>query len=97
MSRPSSVMRSGPHGGIHTQLMRNALDDAVERLGGLLLDHVGERAAGARERHVDDERVVLVVPAEVVDEAEVDDVDAELGVDDVLERLFDLVEALGCE
>lgn len=23
MSRPSSVMRSGPHGGIHTQLMRN--------------------------------------------------------------------------
>ena len=74
-----------------------SLDRAVECLGGLLLDDVGQGASGARERHVDDERVVLVVPAEVVDEAEVDDVDPELGVHDVFQRLGDLVEALGRE
>ena len=97
MSRPSSVMRSGPHGGIHTQLMRNASTTPSSASAVCSSMHVGERAAGARERHVDDERVVLVVPAEVVDQPEVDDVDPELGVHDVLERFFDLVVALGRE
>src|SRR4051812_23243119 len=66
----------------------------VERLSRLLLDDVGQRAAGRGERHRDEQGVVLVVPVEVVDEAEVDDVDAELGVDDVLQSLGDLIEAL---
>ena len=97
MSRPSSVMRSGPHGGIHTQLMRNASTMPSSASAVCSSMHVGEGASGARERHVDDERVVLVVPAEIVDEAEVDDVDPELGVHDVFQRLGDLVEALGRE
>ncbi|MBG9885083.1 hypothetical protein ABE10_00475, partial [Bacillus toyonensis] len=66
----------------------------VQRLGRLLLEHVRERAPGAREGHMDHERVVLVVPGEVVDEAEVDDVDPELGVHYVFERLGDLVVLL---
>src|SRR5690242_13167095 len=57
-------------------------DEALERLGGLVLDDVGERARGRGQRHVDD-GVRLRVDGDAVDEPEVDDVDAELGVDDV--------------
>jgi hypothetical protein len=71
--------------------------DAVERLGRLLLEHVGERAPRRGEGHVDDEGVVLVVPREVVDEAEIDHVDPELGIHDVLESFLDLVEPFGSE
>jgi hypothetical protein len=46
---------------------------------------------------VDDEGVVLLIPAEVVDEPQIDDVDAELRVHDVFQRLGDLVEALRSE
>src|SRR3546814_9978855 len=58
-----------------TRFRSESLDDAVQRLRRLLLEHIGERAAGRREGHVDDQRVVLVVPCQVVDEAEVDHVD----------------------
>jgi hypothetical protein len=37
------------------------------------------------------------IPVEVVDEPEIDDVHAELGVDDILQRLADLVESLRSE
>jgi hypothetical protein len=57
----------------------------------------GERAAGGGQRHRDDERVVLLIPGQVVDESEVDDVDSEFGVDDVLQALFDAVEERGFE
>src|SRR5690606_37376668 len=73
------------------------LDDAIERLRGLLLEHIRPRATGARQRHVDDESIVLVIPREVVDETQVDHVDPEFGIHDVLERLGDLVVLLGRE
>ena len=88
-SRPSSVILSGPHGGIQTQLIRKSLDQAVERaLRGLVLDHVGQRAGRPGQGHVDGRRLV-VVDGQAVDQAEVDDVDAELGVDDVAQRLLE--------
>src|SRR6478609_6586614 len=64
-------------------------DQALEGLLGLVLDDVGERAGRRGERHVAD-GVVLAVDGDAVDEAEVDDVDAELGVDDVAQRLLDV-------
>src|SRR4051794_18493665 len=67
----------------------DAVDEAVERLRGLVLDDVGQRAGRGRQRHVDDGLVVLV-DGEAVDEAEVDDVDPELGVDDVAQGLLDV-------
>ena len=81
-SRPSSVILSGPHGGIHTQLMRTSPTRSVERRVGLVLDDVGERAGRGGQRHVEHGDVVLV-DRDAVDQAEVDDVDPELGVDDV--------------
>src|SRR6478735_1797079 len=54
-----------------------------------VLDDVGEGARGRRQRHVDD-GVRLGVDGDAVDEAEVDDVDAELGVDDVAHGLLDV-------
>src|SRR5690606_18626811 len=57
-------------------------DQALQGLRGLILDDVGQRAGRGRQRHVDDCLVVLV-HRDAVDEAEVDDVDAQLGVDHV--------------
>ena len=59
----------------------------VERLAGLLLNHISQWAAGAGERHVNDERIVLVIPAQIVNEPEVDDVDSEFRVHDIAQRL----------
>src|SRR6476661_4881237 len=64
-------------------------DETLEGLSRLVLDDVGERACGRRQRHVDD-GVRLRVDGDAVDEAEIDDVDAELGVDDVTHGLFDV-------
>src|SRR6476661_3037911 len=64
-------------------------DETLEGLSRLVLDDVGERARGRRQRHVDD-GVLLRVDGDAVDEAEVDDVDPELGVDDIAHRLFDV-------
>src|SRR3712207_7467914 len=50
------------------------------------LDDVGQRAGGTGERHVD-HRVSMLVDGHSVDQAQVDDVDAELGVDDVMQGL----------
>ena len=61
----------------------------VEGLGGLVLDDVGERAGRAGQGHVDGGHAVADVDA--VDQAQVHDVDAELGVDHVpqcLEHVF---------
>src|SRR5690606_8183329 len=69
------------------------LDLAVEllqRAGGLVLQHVGERTGGAGQRHVDDD--VPLVHVDAVDQAEIDDVDAQFGVDDVLEGVGDLFQ-----
>src|SRR4051794_21006164 len=64
-------------------------DETLERLRGLVLDDVGEGARSGRQRHVDD-GVRLRVDGDAVDEAEVDDVDAELGVDDVAHGFLDV-------
>src|SRR6185503_12376998 len=60
------------------------VDQAVQRHPGLVLDHVGQRAGRRRQRHVDGRRTG-VVDGDAVDQAEVDDVDPELGVYDVLQ------------
>jgi len=60
--------------------------DPVERLGGLILDHVGERARRAGQRHVDGGHPVGA-HLDAVDQPEVDHVDAEFGVDHVSQRL----------
>ena len=97
-SRPSSVILSGPHGGIQTQLIRTPVTRPSSAWRGLVLDDVGQRAGRGRQGHVDD-GVVVLVDGDAVDEAEVDDVDAELGVDDVAQRLLDVRDvggAAGC-
>src|SRR3954449_5462451 len=72
----------------------HVVDQPLEGALGLVLDDVRERAGRRGERHVEDD-VVSLVEVHAVDEAEVDDVDAELGVDDVLHRLGDVVDADG--
>src|SRR5689334_3685239 len=74
---------------------RDVLDQAAgaaagEGGAGLLLDHVRQRAGRRRQGHVDDRLVVLDLQA--VDQAQVDDVDPELGVDHVPHGLLDVVE-----
>src|SRR5688572_17964217 len=64
---------------------------AGQRLTGLVLDDVGERAGRRGQRHVQDGDVA-VVDVDAVDEAQVDDVDAELGVDDVAHGLLEVLE-----
>src|SRR5690606_12313784 len=44
-----------------------ALNDPIKCGRDVALDDVGERTARRRQGHADDERVVVVVPAEVVD------------------------------
>src|SRR5690606_13116485 len=63
--------------------------ELVQRAGDLLLQHVGERTGRAGQRHVDDDAALVYV--DPVDQSEVDHVDAELRVDDVLERVSDLL------
>src|SRR6185437_727816 len=67
---------------------------AVQGLAGLVFDHVGERAGGARQGHVEGGYLVGV-DVYAVDQAQVDDVDAQLGVDDVAQRLEDVLLLLG--
>src|SRR5690242_6523803 len=70
---------------------RDVADEALEGRLGLVSDHVGQRAGRRGEGHVED-GVAVLVEVHAVDEAEVDDVDPELGVDDVLHRLGDVVD-----
>src|SRR6478672_3861248 len=63
---------------------------AHERGAGLVLDHVGERAGRAGERHVDHGDALGLLYA--VHQAEVDDVDAQLGVDHVAHGLFEVLD-----
>src|SRR6478609_3779918 len=64
---------------------------AGERLAGLVLDDVDQRAGRRRQRHVQD-RDVGVVDVDAVDEPEVDDVHAQLGVDDVAHGLLEVLQ-----
>jgi hypothetical protein len=59
--------------------------ESLEGVPGLVFDDVGERAGRAGQRHVDGGHAVADVDA--VDQAEVHDVDAELRVDHVPQRL----------
>src|SRR5689334_16295019 len=62
---------------------------ADERGPGLLLDHVGQRAGRRGQGHVDGGDAALGPDA--VDQAQVDDVDAQLGVDHVAHGLLEVV------
>src|SRR5882757_5308390 len=64
-------------------------DDALGGGLGLLLDDVGEGAGGRGEGHVEGGDVG-VVDVDAVDQAQVDHVDAQFGVDHVVQRLADL-------
>src|SRR5690606_2047303 len=64
--------------------------ELLQGAGRLVLDDVGQRAGGAGQRHVEGDGGV--VGPDPVQQAQVDHVDAELRVDDVLERLADLLD-----
>jgi len=66
----------------------------VEALTDLLFDDVSQGAASAGEGHLNDESVVVDIPQQVVNKAEIDDVDAEFRVDDLFETVDELVVAL---
>src|ERR1700722_7521910 len=61
-------------------------DQAVQGVPGLVLDYVSQRAGRAGQGHVDGERPVLG-QGDPVDQAEVHDVNPELGVHHVTQRL----------
>src|SRR5690606_7031065 len=65
--------------------------EAVKRLGNVVLDHVGKRAARARQRHADHERIMLFIECQIIDQAEIDNVAAQLGIGDIFERLNGLL------
>ncbi|MPM53543.1 hypothetical protein SDC9_100311 [bioreactor metagenome] len=67
-----------------------AVDQPLQGSVRLVLDHIGQGARGTGQCHVDDDAGVLL-HVHPVDQAQVDDVDAEFGVDDVLQRLEHLV------
>ena len=60
------------------------LRNRVESSKSLLLEHVLKRTRGTRQGHVDNG--IAVLDGDAIDEAEVDDVNPELGIDDVLQR-----------
>ena len=75
-SRPSSVILSGPHGGIQTQLIPKSSTRPSSAVLGLVLDDVGQRAGRRGQRHVEGRRCCSSSTCDAVDQAEVDDVDA---------------------
>ena len=84
-SRPSSVILSGPHGGIHTQLMRKPSTNRPAPPGS---DPRSHRSAGRQPTSASCRRLLCCRRRrDAVDQAEVDHVDAEFGVDDVVHRL----------
>src|SRR5215218_9776627 len=62
-----------------------------QRLTGLVLDDVGQPAGRRGQRHVQD-RHVRLVDVDAVDETQVDDVDTQLGVDDVAHGLLEVLQ-----
>src|SRR5690554_6535722 len=66
-----------------------AVNEPVEHLAGLVFKHVSQRASRRRQRHIDN-RVLVLVERDAVDEAEVDDVDPEFRVDHVAHRLLNV-------
>ena len=92
MNLPSSVMESGDHGGSQTQFT-STCGHAVERLeggAGVAQDLLRERAAHGREGHVED-HLAVIGDVHAVQEAQVHDVDPELGVLHLLHRGADVV------
>ena len=73
-----------------TDVIQDQTNQALEGRVGLILDDVGERAGSRRQCHVQ-HHVGRLVQVDAVDQAQVDDIDPELGVDDVLHRLEDIV------
>ncbi|COW42869.1 Uncharacterised protein [Mycobacterium tuberculosis] len=67
---------------------------ADQRAARLILDDIGQRARRRREGHVDqrDGPFVTVLHVQAVDQAQVNDVDPQLRVDDVAHRLLDVGE-----
>ena len=53
-----------------------ALSNAIDRLGDFFFNHVSEWAAGGREGHADNQRILFVVPRQVIDQPEVNYVDS---------------------
>src|SRR5699024_6560504 len=70
-------------------------DQPLQDAGDLFLDHVGEWASGAGQGHVDD-RVGLGVDGQAVDQAQVDDVNAQLRIDDIVQGLLDVRDVGRC-
>src|SRR5450631_3047492 len=64
-------------------------DLAIKGLSNLVLDDVGQRARGTSQRHVDDD-VGVLVNCHPVDQAQIHDIDPELGVNHIAKRLFDV-------
>src|ERR1700744_1031775 len=69
---------------------------ADQRVARLVLDDVGQRAGRRRQRHVDqrDGPLLRFFEVDTVDQAQVNDVDAEFGVDDIAHRLLDVAKQL---
>ena len=90
MSRPSSVIRSGPHGvhpnPVHTPGIHHVLQVGLH----LLLNHFLQRAGCGGEGQIQDEGTVLI-PAQTVEQAEVNNINAELRVNDLLEGFLNFL------
>ena len=87
----SSLIISGDHGGVKTISDSTVLTPSsfADELFDLLVDLRADRAArrGQRERHAH----VAVVDLHPVDQAELDEVEPQLGVDHVRQRVHHLV------
>src|ERR1700739_3103004 len=69
---------------------------ADERGARLIFDDVGQRTGRRRQGHVDQRHRALftLFDVQTVDQSEIDDIDAELRVDDVAHRLFHIGQQL---
>ena len=77
ISRPSSVIRSGPHrrhpNPVHTPRINQVIQVALN----LLLNNLLQRARRSGQSQVQNEGTVLI-PAQTVEQTEVNNIDAEL-------------------
>ncbi len=85
-ARPLSVMSAGRQAGIHCQSTRkSSTQPSVPSPVDLVFDDAGEGACRGSEGHGDDGGLPL--DRDSADKPEVDDVHAQIGVDDVRQRL----------
>src|SRR5699024_495303 len=71
------------------------IDHGFNRTTNLILDHICERAGCCGECHIDDESAVLGV-IQTVEEAEVNDVNAQFGVDNIFEGFLNVFKWCLC-